>query len=105
MLDWELVDWPKDWGTNWTFNPTMGRLRPEDEPMTVEVTVDAPEEENTEYSGVIKLCAICDPNKCCEIDVYLKTPRTRVTYTPLLLRLFERFPNAFPILRQLLGFQ
>ena len=35
------------------------------------------------------------------IDVSI--PRTRATYNPLLLQLFERFPNAFPILRQLLG--
>ncbi|UCF49470.1 MAG: PKD domain-containing protein [Thermoplasmatales archaeon] len=31
-------------------------------------------------------------------------PRARPTYNPLLIQLFERFPNAFPILRQLLGF-
>ena len=30
-------------------------------------------------------------------------PRSRTLYHPLLLRLFERFPNAFPILRYLLG--
>ncbi len=30
-------------------------------------------------------------------------PRTRSVYHPLLSRLFERFPNVFPILRQLLG--
>ncbi len=30
-------------------------------------------------------------------------PRTRSVYHPLFSRLFERFPNVFPILRQLLG--
>ena len=30
-------------------------------------------------------------------------PRTRSVYHPMLSRLFERFPNVFPILRQLLG--
>ena len=31
--------------------------------------------------------------------------RARTVYHPLLLRLFERFPNAFPILRNLLGLE
>jgi hypothetical protein len=30
-------------------------------------------------------------------------PRARSSYHPVLLRLFERFPNVFPILRQLMG--
>lgn len=30
-------------------------------------------------------------------------PRTRSVYHPLIVRLFERFPNIFPILRQLFG--
>ncbi|KYK32057.1 MAG: hypothetical protein AYK22_00420 [Thermoplasmatales archaeon SG8-52-3] len=30
-------------------------------------------------------------------------PRARSVYHPLVVRLFERFPNVFPILRQLLG--
>jgi len=31
-------------------------------------------------------------------------PRNRATYEPILLRIIERFPNAFPILKQLFGF-
>ena len=33
----------------------------------------------------------------------ISIPRARSVYHPLVLRLFERFPNVFPILRQLLG--
>ena len=35
--------------------------------------------------------------------VKITTPRFRQAYNPLLLQLFERFPNVFLILRQLLG--
>ena len=36
-------------------------------------------------------------------DPLFITPRTRAYHDSLLLRLLERFPNAFPILRQLIG--
>jgi hypothetical protein len=31
------------------------------------------------------------------------TPRSKSVNFPLFYRIFERFPNAFPVLRQLLG--
>jgi hypothetical protein len=36
-------------------------------------------------------------------SVKVTTPRARTVYHPLIQSLFERFPNLFPILRQLLG--
>jgi len=44
-----------------------------------------------------------DPSDFCKIDVYIKTPRNRAVNYPLIYRIFERFPNAFPIIRQMLG--
>lgn len=99
VLDWEIVEWPV-FG-NWTFSTDWGRLRPEDGPVTVEVTVDAPYETKT-YTGVIILCAICDPNICCEVLVTLKVQKSK-TINNTFLEFLQHYPNTFPILRQLLG--
>jgi hypothetical protein len=91
------------WG-NWTFSATAGILAVEDGWVTVNVTVIAPEDENEIFTGTLKVVNIMDPTDYCEIDVKLETPRIRTTYNTPLTRLFERFPNAFPILRHLIGY-
>jgi hypothetical protein len=54
ILNWEIVAYP-DWGT-WSFSQTEGNdLRPEDDPITVDVTVIAPDEKNKEFLGGIKI--------------------------------------------------
>ena len=100
VLDWELIEWP-DWNTSWTFSIDGGRLKPEDEPVTIEVTVEAPNNINTEYTGIIKLCAIYDPNICCEISVYLKTQRNKTINNPF-LNWLQCHPNVFPLLQKLI---
>ena len=100
-LEWRIDEHP-DWGI-WMYHPTWGRMTPEDEPITVEITVKALDNRNKDFSGVLKVCAIGDPSDYCEIPVSLSTPRSQQFNNPLLQRILERFPNAFPILRQLLG--
>jgi len=103
-LGWDVKEWPT-WG-EWTFNPGSGEdLTPEDGPVTIEVEVLAPDDPNTEFQGEVKIVNSDDPNDFCTISVYLKTPRNKLLPNTLFLRLLERFPNAFPILRQLLGLQ
>ena len=99
-LDWEIEGYP-DWGVNWTFDPESGiDLTPEDGAVIVEVTVVAPEDPETEFTGEVKIVNSDDPSDFCIIDASLVTPVSQ--QQSLFMRLLERFPNAFPILRQLL---
>ncbi len=48
LLDWEITSYP-DWGT-WTFTPSSGTsLTPEQGPVTINVSIVAPEKKNREY--------------------------------------------------------
>jgi len=77
-------------------------LKPGDEPVTVEVDVVAPDEQNEEFTGEIKIVNSEDPDDTCTIDVSLATPVNQQVINPLFKIILERFPNAFPILRYLL---
>jgi len=103
-LDWEIIECPT-WGT-WSFSPSGGEdLTPEDGPFTVEVEVIAPDEKNKNFIGNVTVCNQEDPCDYCEIPVTLTTPKNKPFNFNLNLLgwLFERFPNAFPILRYILG--
>jgi len=99
-LNWEISDYPS-WGT-WTFTPSSGTgLTPEDGPLTIDVEVVAPSETETEFTGSVRIVNTDNTEDYCTIDAFLSTP---LSYNaPFLERLIERFPNAFPILRNLLG--
>ena len=101
-LEWIIDEYP-DFGT-WTCDPYDGSLKPEDGPITVQVTVEAPDKKNKEYTGELKLHVIGNPSDNCTIDVQLSTPKNKPFNFNfnLLSWLFERFPNVFPILRHLL---
>jgi hypothetical protein len=103
-LDWEVTEFPDEWGSDWTFTPDSGTgLTPEDGAVTVEVSFVAPPDSETEFFGDIKVQNSNDAGDFCKIDVYVLTPRSRSLHFPLFYRIFERFPNAFPVFRQLLG--
>jgi hypothetical protein len=102
-LDWEVDKYPT-WGSDWVCTPDSGTgLTPEAGPVTVEVSFTAPPDSETEFFGDIKVINSADPGDYCKVDVAITTPRTRTVNFPLLTRLFERYPNALPMLRQLLG--
>lgn len=91
LLDWEINEYP-EWG-EWTFTPASGEdLTPEEEPITVQVEVVAPDEPNKEFNGTIIVINSDDPSDFSEIDVLLRTPRDKTTNNTLLFRLLERFP-------------
>lgn len=90
------------WG-NWTFSSTAGILLVDHGWQMINITVTAPDEKNKEFTGKLLVVNTMDSSDYCEIEVYLKTPRTRTTSSTLLSLLYERFPNAFPILKQILG--
>ncbi|MFX0202258.1 MAG: FG-GAP repeat domain-containing protein, partial [Candidatus Hodarchaeota archaeon] len=71
LLDWEISEYP-NWGT-WTFVPESGNnLTPEDGPIVVEVSVVAPDEEDS-FTGEVKVVNKNDDNDYCTIDVSLST--------------------------------
>jgi hypothetical protein len=100
VLAWEVDTWP-NWGT-WTFNPPSGTLLHPDG-ITVDVTVIAPTQQNTPFSGVIKVINVGDPTDYCEMQTSLKTPRMRGFQNTFFLRILQQFPNAFPMLRYIMG--
>lgn len=87
ILDWEIQSYP-DWG-DWTFIPENGQdLTPEHGAVSIEVTVIAPDEENTEFTGEVRIVNSENLSDFCIIPVYLKTPVSQVLQS---FQIFERF--------------
>jgi hypothetical protein len=100
-LDWKVTEWP-DWG-DWTFTPANGTdLTPEDGAFTIDVEVVAPDEEEKEFTGEIKLVNQENASDFCTISVSLTTPRSRLSLRSVLLDFLERLFERFPLLEQLL---
>jgi hypothetical protein len=71
-LAWKITEWP-NWGT-WTFNPAYGHnLNPEDDPQTIDINVIAPNQQNQEYTGYIKIVNIDDSSDYQLMPVSLDT--------------------------------
>jgi hypothetical protein len=74
LLNWIINISSIDWGT-WSFNPEFGEnLTPEDGQVTVQVSVVAPNEKNSEFEGYIRIENKDNPEDFDVISVYLKTP-------------------------------
>jgi len=72
-LDWEISNYP-NWGT-WTFVPSSGdNLKPEQGPVTVDVTIVAPNQQNQGFGGEVKIINKEDPTDFEIITVSLTTP-------------------------------
>jgi len=101
LLDWEIESYP-DWGT-WTITPESGTELADGDTLEIGIEVIAPDDQNEEFTGEIKLVNSEEPDDFCIIQVSLVTP---VSQQSLILQIFERimerFPNAFPLLRLLL---
>jgi len=73
LLDWEVESYP-DWGA-WTFDPENGEdLTPEDDPITVNVEVVAPNEQNQQFDGEVKIVNSENGSDYYIISVSLATP-------------------------------
>ena len=101
FLNWEIDSYPS-WGT-WQFNPESGTDLIGGEETNVQVTVIAPGDTDSEFTGEVTLVNSDDPGDSCIVYVYLSTPRVKPPINPFFLRLLEMFPNSFPVLRLLLG--
>ena len=98
-LNWEIDTYP-DWG-EWTFTPDSGTgLTPEDDPVTIEVEVVAPEDPESTFTGSVKIVNIDDTTNYCTIDASLVTPVAVSHNMPLL----QWFMNRHPIIAEILGF-
>ncbi|KYK21132.1 hypothetical protein AYK21_05215 [Thermoplasmatales archaeon SG8-52-2] len=99
FLNWEIESYP-DWGT-WTIEPTSGEnLTPEDEPITVDVTIVVPPLTDTEFDGYITVVNTDDVNDTDDILVYIKTPR-QITNNLAFLHFLKNHEILLPIVRQL----
>ncbi|MCK4348626.1 MAG: hypothetical protein KAW47_08415, partial [Thermoplasmatales archaeon] len=96
-LNWEIDTYP-DWGT-WTFTPDSGTGLLPETPVTINVEVVAPDEEEQTFTGSVKIVNIDDTANYCTIDASLVTPVSHSM--PLFL---QWFMNRHPIIAEILGF-
>jgi hypothetical protein len=99
ILHWKIKSYP-DWGFNWTFKPSI--LTPEMSEVTVEVEVVAPDEENQEFEGEIKIVNIKDPNDFSIISVTMTTQKNKPYINNLFLNFLQQYQNMFQLLQNLL---
>ena len=93
-LNWEIDTASIPWGT-WSFSPQSGEgLSPDDGPITIQVSVIAPNEKNKEFTGFITVENSDDPADFDVVQVYLKTlkpsPPTVVPRWPLLQQFLQK---------------
>ena len=85
LLNWEITEFP-EWG-EWEFDPENGiGLTPEDSPLTIEVSVLAPTDQETEFTGEVKIVNVDSEGDFCIIDVSLTTPRSKNTISHTILQ-------------------
>jgi len=103
ILNWTVNTSSITWGA-WSFTPVSGEgLTPEDGHVTVEVSVVAPNQKNSEFQGNLKVENQDNSTDFCLIPVYLKTPKSQDLYFQRLFEgILQRYQHVFPILRQLL---
>jgi len=106
-LKWRVCGYPTSWGANWSFSPDHGdNLKPSDGLKAITVTVDAPSQQNQQFTGQIELCNEEDSTDTCTIQVSLATPRNKTFNLQLFLflqKLSENFPEFEKIIKQIFG--
>jgi len=98
LLNWSINTSSISWGT-WSFTPESGRnLRPEDGPITVHVSVVAPNEGNTKFEGYVKVENQNNLSDYEQVPVTLKTPTD--TKSSMIKNSFIQFLlHQFPMTR------
>jgi len=107
-LDWEVISYP-EWGT-WSFSPSEGRYLGKGDSVTVNVSVVAPDEEDQEFSGEIKIVDKDNSSDFEIIKVNLATPTRHISSSVISVgfaRLLQIIISHFPgpeqaVLRNLL---
>ena len=100
LLNWTVKSYP-DWGT-WYFMPPNGdNVKPEDGIVTINVEVIAPDLEETNFSGQIKIENKDNTSDYEIINVSLTTYKTKEINN--LYSLIEKLINRFPIFEKILN--
>jgi len=102
-LSWTLASYP-EWGV-WSFTQESGfGLTPEAGVFPIHVEVVAPAEKNQQFTGEITVVNTDDASDVVTITVSLATPvSTLRCFQGFFESVFQRFPDAFPFLRLLIG--
>jgi hypothetical protein len=95
LLNWTVNTSSISWGT-WSFTPESGvNLTPDDGQVTVQVSVVAPNEENSEFQGHIRVENQNDPTDFDLIPVYLKTPVNIPSIQTTIYQFILKFKNLY----------
>jgi len=101
LLDWKITKSPS-WG-EWEFDPESGDDLPPEDPVTVQVTVVAPDTKD-DWESTITITNMENPDNTCLIDVSMTTPMSQpFLFLQFLERLIQRFPVLELIFSHLLG--
>jgi hypothetical protein len=74
LLDWEIKEWP-NWG-EWTFSQTSGyNLKPEDGEITIDISINMPDEPEKEFLGELKIINKENPGDYETIPISITTPK------------------------------
>ena len=89
-LEWAIIEWP-EWGI-WSFQPNSGvDLTPIDGEVYVDVTINAPDKTNKDFTGYIIIANVDDANDIDMIPVTLSTTKSKhIQMYGLLQNLFEK---------------
>jgi hypothetical protein len=98
-LNWEIYSWPS-WGI-WTFSTKEGvDLKPEDGPLTIQITIDTPNITNSDYSGRLKIINTDDEDDFCIIYCTLSTSKLKQKIL-INLQLDTFYKNIFQLFKKL----
>lgn len=102
LLNWEIEEIPT-WG-NWTITPLKGYdLTPEDGAVTIQVSVEIPNEENKNYAGEIKIVNKDNDSDFSIISITMSTPKNKEkTLYDIISTIIQHILNRYPILQILL---
>jgi hypothetical protein len=95
LLNWSINVSSIDWGT-WSFTPESGKnLTPEVGDLTVQVSVVAPNDKNTNFEGYIRVGNQNDSEDYDTIHVFLKTPRNLQEFHGIINQFILKLRNLF----------
>jgi len=101
-LKWKVDTWPA-WMGSPVFTPNSGTIVAPGAGTDVTFTFTAPNQQNQNFAGTIKVVNEDDTSDYCEMQTTLATPRMKQIQNTFFLRLLQQFPNAFPLLRYIMG--
>ena len=95
LLNWTVNTSSITWG-NWSFIPVYGKnLTPEDGQVTVQVSVVAPNEKNTEFQGYLRVENQDNSTDFGLIPVTLKTPKNIYVFYTTIYQFILKIKNLY----------